>query len=424
MKNCISIYEAAEKGDLPAVKRHIKMGANVNARDKDGRTALRWAAARGHLNVVKLLVEKGANVDGKNRRGSTPLMRAAGNGKMGVVRFLVATGADVNARDKEGRTACVYASKHHLKAMVKYLVSKGADMRAKAFRMPLMMNSPRNIKAPMHVKRFRDILLDNPIDCLDSDYGKMHISGHRGIQTISRIQYNWSPINLLGRDLEYTFHISPEHKVEISLQLYENIMNHWRLFAFCKKGLLISVNLTLLREHGQQFTVSQTLSLAVHNMTSKERTSRTADLCRILKNIGMEVDDNHRLILGTFNTATGNFIDTSSKVFLRSFLTAALIKGHFMGNKGYALHGLPKQSQFGPSEKRVFKGRSIPLGLRYQVLLRANSKCVRCGRGVKDGLKLHVDHRIPVSQGGLTELANLRVLCSDCNSGKGDRFSR
>jgi HNH endonuclease/Homing endonuclease associated repeat len=69
--------------------------------------------------------------------------------------------------------------------------------------------------------------------------------------------------------------------------------------------------------------------------------------------------------------------------------------------------------------------RAISLSLRYQVLKRDNFKCVRCGRTpAKDiGVELHIDHKIPYSKGGKTELENLQTMCSDCNLGKGNRHS-
>lgn len=57
--------------------------------------------------------------------------------------------------------------------------------------------------------------------------------------------------------------------------------------------------------------------------------------------------------------------------------------------------------------------------LRYQILQRDGFKCQICGRGAKDGVKLHVDHIIPVSKGGKTVPENLRTLCDQCNFGKG-----
>lgn len=61
-------------------------------------------------------------------------------------------------------------------------------------------------------------------------------------------------------------------------------------------------------------------------------------------------------------------------------------------------------------------------GLRYDILKRDGFKCVLCGSTAKDGVKLHVDHIVPLSRGGKTEMANLRTLCDRCNLGKGAKM--
>ena len=59
-------------------------------------------------------------------------------------------------------------------------------------------------------------------------------------------------------------------------------------------------------------------------------------------------------------------------------------------------------------------------GLRFQIFKRDGYKCCICGRTSKeDGVKLHVDHKKAIANGGLTELNNLWTLCQDCNLGKG-----
>lgn len=57
--------------------------------------------------------------------------------------------------------------------------------------------------------------------------------------------------------------------------------------------------------------------------------------------------------------------------------------------------------------------------LRFQILHRDNFTCRYCGRQAPD-VALHVDHVIPVSQGGLTEPENLVAACEECNFGKKD----
>lgn len=60
--------------------------------------------------------------------------------------------------------------------------------------------------------------------------------------------------------------------------------------------------------------------------------------------------------------------------------------------------------------------------LRYEILKRDNYRCQICGRDQADGVKLHVDHIVPVSKGGKSVKSNLRTLCNDCNLGKGARY--
>jgi hypothetical protein len=63
--------------------------------------------------------------------------------------------------------------------------------------------------------------------------------------------------------------------------------------------------------------------------------------------------------------------------------------------------------------------RSVNPKQRFRILSRDNFRCCLCGASAKDGITLHVDHRISVADGGSSEDDNLWVLCCDCNAGKG-----
>jgi hypothetical protein len=60
--------------------------------------------------------------------------------------------------------------------------------------------------------------------------------------------------------------------------------------------------------------------------------------------------------------------------------------------------------------------------LRYDILRRDNFTCVICGASQKLGVRLHVDHIVPVSKGGKSVASNLRTLCERCNVGKSDKM--
>ena len=77
--------------------------------------------------------------------------------------------------------------------------------------------------------------------------------------------------------------------------------------------------------------------------------------------------------------------------------------------------------------KNIYSNRGsryIPLKLRLQVMDRDNFMCVKCKdtRQTKPELKFHIDHIIPWSLGGKTELENLRLLCSECNLKKNNKI--
>jgi 5-methylcytosine-specific restriction endonuclease McrA len=75
-----------------------------------------------------------------------------------------------------------------------------------------------------------------------------------------------------------------------------------------------------------------------------------------------------------------------------------------------------------PSEQWRAKERAkLSAGLRYFILSRDNFRCRLCGRSAADenGIRLEVDHRVPIHNWGRTEEKNLWTLCNQCNKGKG-----
>ena len=60
---------------------------------------------------------------------------------------------------------------------------------------------------------------------------------------------------------------------------------------------------------------------------------------------------------------------------------------------------------------------AVPTSVRQEVMERDQWKCVRCGAGDR----LSIDHIVPRTKGGSNAIENLRVLCTRCNSAKGNR---
>lgn len=105
------------------VEELVAGGADPDARDEDGRTALEIMAADGHDNVgdrliprtarakeayvrvMSALIGAGADVNTRNEMGATPLHRAAYNGDIAAVsELLMAEEIEINAITKTGLT--------------------------------------------------------------------------------------------------------------------------------------------------------------------------------------------------------------------------------------------------------------------------------------------------------------------------------
>ena len=69
----VDIWEAAETGNIEAVKQHLVAGTDVNAKDDIGRTPLHWSTVFGKNEIVELLMAEGADINAKSDGGRTPL---------------------------------------------------------------------------------------------------------------------------------------------------------------------------------------------------------------------------------------------------------------------------------------------------------------------------------------------------------------
>src|SRR5688572_23946176 len=70
----IDLIVAASKGNIERVRTLLDEGADINVKDRHGRTALKVAVADGNLAVVELLIARGAKVNDREKDGGSLLM--------------------------------------------------------------------------------------------------------------------------------------------------------------------------------------------------------------------------------------------------------------------------------------------------------------------------------------------------------------
>ncbi|MDX1577357.1 MAG: ankyrin repeat domain-containing protein [Gemmatimonadota bacterium] len=125
------VADAAQEGDLEAVRALLREGADPNAAQGDGMTALHWAAMRGHAEMAEALLYAGAHTESTTRIGGyTPLHLAARYGRGALVTTLLEGGADPRATTTTGVTPIHLAAGAGLAGAIADLAAAGADVDA------------------------------------------------------------------------------------------------------------------------------------------------------------------------------------------------------------------------------------------------------------------------------------------------------
>jgi ankyrin repeat protein len=146
------LHDAAWRGDAAAIRQLVRDGADVDATDDMGATALYWAARGGHRlgphqcsgedaarpDVIAALIELGADPNIQDRRptglgrssGWTPLFVALHHRQFNSARVLLEHGADPNLLSDQGMSVMSMASVEGApKELAALIVEKGFDPR-------------------------------------------------------------------------------------------------------------------------------------------------------------------------------------------------------------------------------------------------------------------------------------------------------
>ncbi|HDR8994450.1 TPA: ankyrin repeat domain-containing protein [Burkholderia vietnamiensis] len=118
-------------GDVESLREQVGAGFPIDATVFAGSAALHVAAVDGKPHVVRTLLELGADLNAIDQQGHTALLYALGHGRTDVVLLLVQQdGVEVNHRAPSGHTALHAAVKANVAVAVPYLLAKGADTTA------------------------------------------------------------------------------------------------------------------------------------------------------------------------------------------------------------------------------------------------------------------------------------------------------
>lgn len=123
-----ALLAAAGKGDAAAVRRLLKEGAAVDARDGSGRTALLVATRGDHVEAARVLIAAGADVNAKDGIQDSPFLYAGAEGRNDILKAILSTGkADLKSTNRYGGTALIPAAHHGHPETVAILLGTAID---------------------------------------------------------------------------------------------------------------------------------------------------------------------------------------------------------------------------------------------------------------------------------------------------------
>ena len=119
-----ALMVAAFSSELTAVRKLIDKGAEINRSEW---TALHYAAAVGSVSIIRVLLEHSAYIDAESPNKTTPLMMAARGGHDKAVRLLLDEGADATLKNELGLEAIDFARAQKHEHIVRLLQERAAQ---------------------------------------------------------------------------------------------------------------------------------------------------------------------------------------------------------------------------------------------------------------------------------------------------------
>ena len=104
-----ALHRAAKAGNLKGLEAALAAGADVNARDDKGWTALMYVVDKGYVLLVEPLLQAKADPDVRAPDGATALFMAVAHGHSEIIPLLMKAGADPTIKGPKGKTATVVA---------------------------------------------------------------------------------------------------------------------------------------------------------------------------------------------------------------------------------------------------------------------------------------------------------------------------
>ncbi|MEO1035627.1 MAG: ankyrin repeat domain-containing protein [Pseudomonadota bacterium] len=124
-----SMTGAASRNDVERIDALVRKGFDVNKPEPGGALPLEYATRANHVAATERLLYHGADVDIRNKEGRTSLFHIARNGRpIAMARVLLDYNADANLADHFGMTPLLIAAMRGNEDVVDLLLAHGVDL--------------------------------------------------------------------------------------------------------------------------------------------------------------------------------------------------------------------------------------------------------------------------------------------------------
>jgi ankyrin repeat protein len=120
-----SLHAAAGNNDVATIAKLLAKGAEIDARDDAGATALLVATHANRIDAARTLIEAGADVNAKDKIQDSPYLYAGAHGHLEILKMTLMHGADLKSVNRYGGTALIPASERGHVETVRTLIEAG-----------------------------------------------------------------------------------------------------------------------------------------------------------------------------------------------------------------------------------------------------------------------------------------------------------